>query len=182
MDIFAAIDVWDASPLTPMANSKRIFERKIGEGRFRFDRVDIRARRRMAQKASGHLKHFVTVILAGLQADGMGVFDKDGNISLTDENMGAAVELLKSAAPDILDGVADDALNDFIDDLVGQASFAMDGEYKSLCDEDVAEAAFGDDLTMFYPVALSVLEVNTKDGFFMKLFRGFVSEKSETET
>ncbi len=179
------MNAWEVSPLKPMGGSKTVFEREIEGGRYRFDMTDIRARRRMAQKATGHFKHFASTVFAGMAGAELDLFVQDDNegfrLNLTEENMPRAIELLKGAAPDILDGIADDSLNDFIDELVGHAFFFINGEYKSLANDEVAEAAFGDDLTLFYPVALCVLEVNTKAGFFMKLFRGFVSEKSETE-
>jgi len=83
----------------------------------------------------------------------------------------------------VLGGLLDDEqLLTFIETLVVHAKVKMrENGMKSIEEDIAAEYAFGDDLLLMIPLAMTVLEVNLSDGFFKQIRDVFGSLSSQKE-
>lgn len=179
MSFFDIANNWDCGPIENTGSMDRLKTRAIGSSIFQFKVLDIRQRTRMGTKALSMLSKFkgvVPVVAEIFRANedlGPDVPKEKRDQVLRNK----ALQMLPSVIPSVLEVMGDDDLSDYLFSLCEKASVDMDDKFVSLTNPMAQQKAFGDDLTLQIPVALTVLEVNLSDGFFGQIIAKLPSEQ-----
>lgn len=166
--LFNSVSMWGATPIKSVAGQTTLFERQISGKNFQFSKLPQESRWDMGMETievSTLISPLLDIGFAmkKIQEKHAAVEDEDERTELIRND--AAPIMAKEAVP-LLKILNDPLLKSFISRTYKQASYQMtDGSRQSLEEPHVAELAFDKDLTLRLPVAISVMEVNLKDGF-----------------
>lgn len=170
--LFDIVQKWgDTGPLEDVAGTTRLKRRVVAGRDFQFKKADIRTRTKMGTEALRVAAGFKAVgpLIAMIASANAEIGE---NIS-ADQRKALIMKRLSGTfmktLPDVIAALGDDSVSEFVFSLCEHASIHSGDKYKPLKDPVALEEAFGDDLTLQVPVALSVLEVNLAEDFFGKI-------------
>jgi len=168
MDIQALFDAaqhWDAGPINPVGKSSVLFERRIAGKMFQFAMLDQETRWDLGLEMIEIATLLEPLIKMGIAVKDMMDKAAIGEWSASQIENAKRDHVIAHGVP-MLSMFNDARFKNYIRRLWQMAEFEDgQGVRAKLNIDNVAETAFAKDLTLRIPVALSVMEVNLKEGF-----------------